>query len=125
MDGTAKGGIVLSIKDQLNIPVKFIGLEMLGNARRNLNDVWIDYKESFSKMKSAIDLLVKNEIDVGIYNYPLCCVDQPYWSLCEKSITDYKVRYLPQCNQCIKKDACGGMFSGTYNLMKGVIEPIL
>ena len=69
--------------------------------------------------------LVKNEIDVGIYNYPLCCVDQPYWSLCEKSITDYKVRYLPQCNQCIKKDACGGMFSGTYNLMKGVIEPIL
>ena len=105
--------------------VKFIGLEMLGNARRNLNDVWIDYKESFLKMKSAIDLLVKNEIDVGIYNYPLCCVDQPYWSLCEKSITDYKVRYLPQCNQCTKKDACGGMFSGTYNLMKGVIEPIL
>ena len=26
LDGTAKGGIVLSIKDQLNIPVKFIGL---------------------------------------------------------------------------------------------------
>ena len=26
MDGTAKGGIVLSLKDQLNIPVKFIGL---------------------------------------------------------------------------------------------------
>ena len=26
MDGTAKGGIVLSIKDMLNIPVKFIGL---------------------------------------------------------------------------------------------------
>lgn len=26
MDGTAKGGIVLSIKDVLNIPVKFIGL---------------------------------------------------------------------------------------------------
>ena len=26
MDGTAKGGIVLSINDQLNIPVKFIGL---------------------------------------------------------------------------------------------------
>ena len=26
MDGTAKGGIVLSLKDQLHIPVKFIGL---------------------------------------------------------------------------------------------------
>lgn len=26
MDGTAKGGIILSIKDMLNIPVKFVGL---------------------------------------------------------------------------------------------------
>ena len=26
MDGTAKGGIVLAIKEELNIPVKFIGL---------------------------------------------------------------------------------------------------
>ncbi len=26
LDGTAKGGVVLSIKDELNIPVKFIGL---------------------------------------------------------------------------------------------------
>ena len=26
LDGTAKGGIVIAIKDQLNIPVKFIGL---------------------------------------------------------------------------------------------------
>lgn len=31
MDGTAKGGIVLSIKDQLNIPVKFIGLGEQGD----------------------------------------------------------------------------------------------
>jgi fused signal recognition particle receptor len=26
LDGTAKGGVVLSIRDQLSIPVKFIGL---------------------------------------------------------------------------------------------------
>jgi fused signal recognition particle receptor len=26
LDGTARGGIVIAIKDQLNIPVKFIGL---------------------------------------------------------------------------------------------------
>lgn len=32
MDGTAKGGIVLSIKDNLNLPVKFIGLgEQVGD----------------------------------------------------------------------------------------------
>jgi fused signal recognition particle receptor len=26
LDGTAKGGVVFSIRDQLNIPVKFVGL---------------------------------------------------------------------------------------------------
>ena len=26
LDGTAKGGVVMAIKEQLNIPVKFIGL---------------------------------------------------------------------------------------------------
>ena len=26
LDGTAKGGIVLAIKDEVNIPVKYIGL---------------------------------------------------------------------------------------------------
>jgi fused signal recognition particle receptor len=26
LDGTARGGIVIAIKDQLNIPVKFVGL---------------------------------------------------------------------------------------------------
>jgi len=26
LDGTAKGGVVVSIHDQLNIPVKFVGL---------------------------------------------------------------------------------------------------
>ena len=26
LDGTAKGGIILSIKEELNIPVKFIGV---------------------------------------------------------------------------------------------------
>ena len=25
LDGTAKGGVVLSIKDQLDVPVKFVG----------------------------------------------------------------------------------------------------
>ena len=39
MDGTAKGGIVLSIKDQLNIPVKFIGL---GEKVDDLQEVDLD-----------------------------------------------------------------------------------
>ena len=32
LDGTAKGGVVLAIKNQLNIPVKFVGLEVPARA---------------------------------------------------------------------------------------------
>jgi His-Xaa-Ser system radical SAM maturase HxsC len=104
--------------------VRFIGLEMLGNARINLEEVWIDYKESFELIKESIKKLVMHGFNVGIYNYPLCCVDRSYWALCEKSITDYKIRYLEECDECSKKDACGGMFSGTFRLMKGKINAI-
>lgn len=104
--------------------VKFIGLEMLGNARRNIEQVWIDYKKSFEYMRNPIKKLVVNGINVGIYNYPLCCVDKGYWYMCERSITDYKIRYLSECDMCSKKDVCGGMFSGTYRLMEGIVEAI-
>jgi hypothetical protein len=104
--------------------IKFIGLEMLGNARRNIEQVWMSYTDSFKYMKFPIKKLVLNGFNVGIYNYPLCCVDKGYWSICEKSITDYKVKYLSECDACSKKDACGGMFSGTYRLMEGIVNAI-
>lgn len=104
--------------------IKFIGLEMLGSARHNKDAVWMDYKSSFAYMKSSIRKLVANKFDVGIYNYPLCCVDRSFWGICEKSITDYKIRYLDECENCVQKDACGGLFQGSYRLMKGVIRAI-
>ena len=51
--------------------VKFIGLEMLGNARRNINQVWMNYNDSFKYLRSPIKKLVLNGFNVGIYNYPL------------------------------------------------------
>lgn len=104
--------------------VRFIGLEMLGNARHNREKVWIDYKESFRYMENPIKKLVLGGFNVGIYNYPLCCVKRGYWPMCEKSITEYKVRYLPECDECTKRDACGGMFQGTFRWMEGIVEAI-
>lgn len=105
--------------------IKFIGLEMLGSARKNQMQVWIDYKTSFKYMKEPIRELIINGFDTAIYNYPLCCVEEGYWPICEKSISDYKVRYLSECDYCRKKDACGGMFLGTYRMMEGVIKAIV
>lgn len=104
--------------------VKFIGLEMTGNAAKNKENVWIDYSTAFKNAKDGIDILIKSGIDVGIYNFPLCSVDKKYWNICEKSISDYKVRFASACNECTVKDACGGMFSCTIRMAKETVNPI-
>lgn len=104
--------------------VKFIGLEMLGNAAKNCDKVWISYPEAFQKAKPAIKRLITGGVDVGLYNFPLCAVDKDFWTICAKSISDYKVRFSEECAHCTVKDACGGIFAGTYRLAKEHISPL-
>lgn len=76
---------------------------MTGNAAKNKNRVWISYPDAFRVSKKAIDLLIGAGIDVGLYNFPLCAVDKMYRSLCEKSISDYKIRYTERCEKMLSK----------------------
>lgn len=104
--------------------VKFMGLEMLGNAARNQERIWLPYGQAFQKSKKAIRRLVLAGIDVGIYNFPLCAVDQEFWPICAKSITGYKVRFPEPCETCAIRDACGGIFAGSYRLAKEDVVPV-
>ena len=104
--------------------VKIMAMEMLGNAAKNFDKVWIKYSDAF---KSTVDLtkkLVSHGIDTAYYNFPLCTVDPKYFFICKKSISDYKIRYLSECEQCWLKSACGGIFAGTFRLEKNDISPI-
>ena len=49
LDGTAKGGIAIGISDQLNIPIKYIGLG------ETVNDLQLFDKDKF------VDTLFSNE----------------------------------------------------------------
>lgn len=101
--------------------VKVIGLEMTGSAAVNREKVWLDYPTAFKKSKDGIDKLIKAGIDVGIYNFPLCSVEKGYWNICEKSISEHKVRYYDKCDDCYVKDACGGLFLGSMKLAEDMI----
>lgn len=98
--------------------VSIMAMEMTGNAFVNKGSVWISYRESFEKIEQSILLLIKNGIDVRLFNFPLCTVKAKYWTLCEKSISSDKIRYNSKCNDCVVRDACGGIFAGTYNMEK-------
>lgn len=98
--------------------------EMTGNARQNIEQVWLPYKEAFKRIKPAIRLLIRNGITVRLYNFPLCAVGKEYITLCNKSISPEKVRFDECCKACILRSACGGIFAGTYLLERNELQPI-
>lgn len=104
--------------------VHIMATEMCGAAARNRDAVWIDYREAFEHSKTAIQKLLKNGFNVKLYNFPLCKVEKPYWPLCAKSISDYKVRYYDSCDLCKVKEICGGVFNTTLLLSKMELTPI-
>lgn len=104
--------------------VSIMAMEMTGSAYHNRNLVWIPYKKVFLSVKKAVDILIRNSIDVRLYNFPLCTVDPEYWTLCKRSISDIKIRYRDTCNICRVRDACGGLFNGTLHFEKDEIKAI-
>ena len=82
------------------------------------------YRDAFEAIKPAVSILMMAGIDVGLYNYPLCAVEQGYWPLCARSISDYKIRYARDCEACVVRDACGGLFAGSKHIAEADIEPI-
>ena len=103
--------------------VKIMGLEMLGNAAKNVNDVWIPYRTAFAYSKAGIVELIRHGIDVGLYNFPLCAVDKCFHLICQKSISGYKIRYSDKCELCTRKQECGGLFAGSIRLAKDDVIP--
>lgn len=105
--------------------VNFMGMEMMGNAAINKDDLWIDYSDAFEKAREAIDILVDAGIDVQLYNFPLCSVQRGYWHIAVISITEYKIRFMEECENCSVKDICGGFFYSTKQIMKPKVKPII
>lgn len=105
--------------------VSIIAMEMTGNARVNKDKVWVPYKETFVAISGAIRTLIANGINVKLYNFPICTVKKPFWTLCEKSISTNKVRFAETCNACKYKAACSGVFAGTFQLERDELKAIL
>lgn len=104
--------------------VSIMSMEMTGNAYHNKEKIWIPYKQAFKKSAEAIINLIKNGIDVKLYNFPLCTVEKKFRTICVKSISPEKVRFSEECNNCSVKKLCGGVFAGTYLLEENELEPI-
>lgn len=91
--------------------VALMGLEITGFTRANMDDVWIDPYDYRDELRAATMTLVRNGMNVSIYNQQLCLLPQDLWEYARKSISDWKNEYMPECQGCAKRDECGGFFS--------------
>ena len=103
--------------------INLIAMEMTGCAARNREHLWIDYSILCQEAKEGIKTALLHGINVGLYNFPLCQVPEGLWPMTKNSITPSKIRYCTECENCSKRDACGGLFYSTYELGLVTVKP--
>ena len=101
----------------LNLPfvdhVAFMGLEITGFTKPNLNKLWIDPFEYMPQLENSVHYLDKRKIRVSIYNTPLCLLPDSLWDFSRKSISDWKNIYHKECSECDVLEKCGGFFASS------------
>jgi His-Xaa-Ser system radical SAM maturase HxsC len=101
--------------------VALMGLEMIGLARANIPELWIDPTEYADELVEAVTLLDRSRINTMIYNHQLCLIPRAVWPWTVRSISDWKNEYHPECGKCSVRDECGGFFfSAKYKMSENV-----
>jgi len=104
--------------------VALMGLELMGFARSNLKDLWIDPFEYRDTLEQATRLLNQAGLRVSIYNHQLCVLTPASRRFSVKSISDWKNEYMPECLDCGSKSKCGGFFSSASLRYSKHIAPL-
>lgn len=96
--------------------VALMGLELIGFAKVNLGNLWVDPYDYGPQLVQAVRTLERGGVQAVIYNHQLCVVPESVRSRCVRSISDWKNDYLPECDDCALKAQCGGFFSSGLGL---------
>lgn len=105
--------------------VALMGLEMIGLARPNSAEVWIDPADYQRELLEATQILATAGVVTKIYNHQLCVLHERLWPFAVRSISDWKNDYLDICQQCSVRDACGGVFTTSGSRLSQRLRPIL
>ena len=89
----------------------FMAMEHIGHAVSNECNVWVEPINYADKLAEAVLTLAQWRKEVAVYNVPLCLIPEQIHQFAQKSISDWKNKYLPECNQCSLKSKCCGLFA--------------
>ncbi|OBQ56925.1 His-Xaa-Ser system radical SAM maturase HxsC [Tamlana sp. s12] len=102
--------------------VAFMGLEIMGFTKANLDKLWIEPSEYIIPLEKAVLYLASKKINVSIYNTPLCLLPFTLWEFAVKSISDWKNIYFDECEKCAVKVQCGGFFKSAESKRSNQIK---
>jgi len=91
--------------------VALMGLEIMGFARANLDELWVDQYDYKGKLSAAVNFLTSYGVNVSVYNHQRCLINDDVMHAYRKSISDWKNEYLSECEGCAKQAECGGFFA--------------
>lgn len=91
--------------------ISFMGLEDTGYTIKNHKKVWIEPQEYAIELEKAVLNLATWGLNVSVFNLPLCCIPESLYEFAKKSISDWKVKYVSCCNECVMKKDCCGLFA--------------
>lgn len=103
--------------------IPFMGLENTGYTIKNYEKIWVDPDRYKVQLEKAVLNLATWGMNASVYNLPLCCLPKSLHEFARKSISDWKVKYLPSCERCKLKNDCCGLFSTSKNEL--MTTPIL
>lgn len=101
-----------------------MGMEPIYQARKNLDEVWIDPIDYYDELYDSCRNLIRNGLPFFIYNHQLCVIHKELRKYCCKSISDFKQIYLGVCNSCVQKGVCGGLFESAKNIHSRAIRAL-
>jgi len=85
-------------------------LENIGFARNRWRDLFVDHALDFAPIGHALDVAALHGIPAQLFNFPRCSVPECYRPLARASISDWKRKYMPDCETCGERAACTGFF---------------
>ena len=87
-----------------------MGMEPMGYAIANWKRLFFDHSVFSRPITNALEIATLRGLRCQLYNVPRCTIPKQYRGYCVDSISDWKKKYLPECDSCGEKDLCCGFF---------------
>jgi His-Xaa-Ser system radical SAM maturase HxsC len=111
-----------------NFPFAFhialMGLEVIHQARQNAEMLWLDPYLYQDELLEAVRILHRADMNVSIYNHPLCVIPKSLWRFARRSISDWKRRFPEICKSCEAQPLCGGVFATSGEHFSKFLHPV-